>query len=637
MTAHLSPYEYFGNVGRQQIRVLLIHPDKSLLTASGQRLPHFTLKVVSLAEEIQDLPNQDPDAPPMYYSALSYVWGDQSKLYPIAMDYALFEVGENLFAAIAHLLKNFPPPYWIDAICINQNNLDEKGIQIVQMGEVYRKAKRVLVWLGPGDAQRGKVIAQVNEMGKRALETNIEMLTAEKLKQWPEFGADEHLNSIRTDLEKVIKSSPLNRGFHFGTFLDIMDNAWFGRAWIVQELSVARRDSVEFVCGFDQIPYENLAAGYKLVLLWYADMLRSIQSAGFLASRLYQLGNLPRPPSARAGTTLGFRKKYLERVERLDYITWKELLTSSYTLDSAEDLQCKDLRDRVYALVAMTNDNNAFLGPPQNFYKRTLQELYISVAEHLLSDGHMDILGLCRSPDRDPHLPSWVPDWSHPIRPPWSLYKEDKLFPAQPLSREDTLIHFSGPPNTLTLHVWLVDSILEVGADCPFPLSSFSWSNAKTLIADMKRFLAQSQRYTSDVAWRIPIGNKEQNTLMQTVPATNISIGAYEEMEKELPKWRPRSRFYGVALTSYVNMMWSMYECKVFISKMGYVGLCPATAKLGDGIYRIAGGHVPYVFRKVPEGGGEYTLVGEAYVEEIRLGEFAESPGADGKKIIKVV
>jgi hypothetical protein len=165
MTAHLSPYEYFGNVGRQQIRVLLIHPDKSLLTASGQRLPHFTLKVVSLAEEIQDLPNQDPDAPPMYYSALSYVWGDQSKLYPIAMDYALFEVGENLFAAIAHLLKNFPPPYWIDAICINQNNLDEKGIQIVQMGEVYRKAKRVLVWLGPGDAQRGKVIAQVNEMG----------------------------------------------------------------------------------------------------------------------------------------------------------------------------------------------------------------------------------------------------------------------------------------------------------------------------------------------------------------------------------------------------------------------------------------------------------------------------------------
>ena len=126
MTAHLSPYEYSGSVGRQQIRVLLIHPDKSLRTASGQQLPHFTLKVVSLAEEIEGLPSQDPNDPPVYYSALSYVWGDQSKLYQIAIDYALFEVGENLFAAIAHLLKNFPPPYWIDAICINQRNADEK-------------------------------------------------------------------------------------------------------------------------------------------------------------------------------------------------------------------------------------------------------------------------------------------------------------------------------------------------------------------------------------------------------------------------------------------------------------------------------------------------------------------------------
>jgi hypothetical protein len=633
-----APYEYVGEVGPKRIRVLLIHPDKSLRTASGQRLPHFTLKVVPLAEEIRDLPNQDPDAPPVYYSALSYVWGNQQKLYPIAIDDKLFQVGENLFAAIAHLLKHFPPPYWIDAICINQRNPAEKGEQIIQMGEVYRKAKRVLVWLGPGDAQRGKVIAQVDEMGKQALGANIEVLTAEKLKQWPEFGADEHLNGIKTDLEKVIKSSSLNRDFPFGAFLDLMDNAWFERAWIVQELSVARRDSVIFVCGFDRIPYENLAAGYKLILLWYADHLRSIQSTGFWPSRLYHLGILPRPPNARAGTTLGFRKNYMERMERMDHMTWKELLTSSYTLDSAKGLQCKDLRDRIYALVAMTNDDTTFLGPAQNFYKRTLQKLNISVAKHLVSDGHMDILSLCRSPDRHSSLPSWVPDWSHSIRPPWGLYKEDKLFPTQPLSREDASVHFSGPSNTLVLHVWPIDSIHAVGADCPFRLSSFSWRSANTLIADIKHFLAQSGHYvSSDVIWRIPIGNKEQTTLAQTVIATDISIGAYNEMENELSKWRPGSRIYGAALTSYINMMWSMHDCKAFISKTGYVGLCPASAKEGDGIYRVAGGHVPYVLREVPGGGGDYTLVGEAYVEEIIHGEFAESAGADGGRMLKVV
>jgi hypothetical protein len=40
-------------------------------------------------------------------------------------------------------------PIWIDAICINQQDNEEKDHQVQHMGEIYRNAKLVVVWLGP--------------------------------------------------------------------------------------------------------------------------------------------------------------------------------------------------------------------------------------------------------------------------------------------------------------------------------------------------------------------------------------------------------------------------------------------------------------------------------------------------------
>lgn len=37
---------------------------------------------------------------------------------------------------------------WIDAICINQKDTDEKNIQIPLMGDIYKTASQVVVWLG---------------------------------------------------------------------------------------------------------------------------------------------------------------------------------------------------------------------------------------------------------------------------------------------------------------------------------------------------------------------------------------------------------------------------------------------------------------------------------------------------------
>ncbi|KAF2000489.1 hypothetical protein P154DRAFT_434601, partial [Amniculicola lignicola CBS 123094] len=86
------------------------------------------------------------------YSALSYTWGNfNQEQYPITLDGQIFYVLANLFTALKTLLRcERSRVWWIDAICINQEDLDEKvHQQIPLMTEVYSRAQTVETWLGP--------------------------------------------------------------------------------------------------------------------------------------------------------------------------------------------------------------------------------------------------------------------------------------------------------------------------------------------------------------------------------------------------------------------------------------------------------------------------------------------------------
>jgi len=90
-----------------------------------------------------------------WYFALSYVWGEGSALekrHEIILDGCRFPVTANVHAAL-HENRSFaswPLRLWIDSICIDQENLDEKDGQISLMREIYHLATLVVVSLGPG-------------------------------------------------------------------------------------------------------------------------------------------------------------------------------------------------------------------------------------------------------------------------------------------------------------------------------------------------------------------------------------------------------------------------------------------------------------------------------------------------------
>jgi hypothetical protein len=83
------------------------------------------------------------------YEALSYVWGDVHPPQSIFISDDHLVVTPNLHAALIQLRDaSFPRVIWIDAVCINQADTDEKEDQIQSMAKIYGLAKRVIVWLG---------------------------------------------------------------------------------------------------------------------------------------------------------------------------------------------------------------------------------------------------------------------------------------------------------------------------------------------------------------------------------------------------------------------------------------------------------------------------------------------------------
>lgn len=92
-------------------------------------------------------PSQSPD-----YEALSYVWGDTIHYgQPLLLGGIAVWVTDNLALALRSLRR--PSSWrtlWVDALCINQDDPQERCQQVDMMGHIYREASGVVIFLGGG-------------------------------------------------------------------------------------------------------------------------------------------------------------------------------------------------------------------------------------------------------------------------------------------------------------------------------------------------------------------------------------------------------------------------------------------------------------------------------------------------------
>ena len=87
------------------------------------------------------------------YEALSYVWGSNDLCHAIICDEKALRVPRNLYRALHFLRrKTRSRLLWVDAVCIDQSNAEEKDFQIPLMRDIYSQARRSLIWLGEASA-----------------------------------------------------------------------------------------------------------------------------------------------------------------------------------------------------------------------------------------------------------------------------------------------------------------------------------------------------------------------------------------------------------------------------------------------------------------------------------------------------
>ena len=113
-----------------QIRIVQLFP--------GRWLDNIHCQLMNVA--LDENPN---------YQALSYVWGHPEDTVALTVNGLNFQATRNLVAALRRLRSSMKPQtLWVDALCINQSDMDEKTGQILIMDKIYKGASCVQVFLG---------------------------------------------------------------------------------------------------------------------------------------------------------------------------------------------------------------------------------------------------------------------------------------------------------------------------------------------------------------------------------------------------------------------------------------------------------------------------------------------------------
>ena len=399
----------------QHIRILLLHP-------SGVReddpihceLKHLRLPVANGSadpvfepEDAQPIDEHSASLPLEWgeddYEALSYSWGDGPEQHEIICDRRVLKVRSNLYHALQQLrLRTRTRRLWVDAICINQEDLQEKSEQVAIMTTIFRGALHGVVWLGEDSAP--------SEM-RRCF--NFFEQVAAVIPYHNYYQRNNTLKEVDNIALDVLGSKPVrSKG---GVFFeggcprilsDFFSRSWFRRRWIVRELFSNPRAVV--LCGQQSIGWGTMAKAtarfFDLDPRWFDHSNVSNTISKSVRDSLGPATHLIRPPKLQASMNVMNKGSpfYESNVEERSLIPY---------LEAFADFECRDDRDRVFGLLSL--GSSTF----EPNYRLSVEEVYKRFAAHTVTTPHGATHWLLQSAavrlrfSTTSSLPSWVPDW----------------------------------------------------------------------------------------------------------------------------------------------------------------------------------------------------------------------------------
>ncbi|EON68047.1 hypothetical protein W97_07195 [Coniosporium apollinis CBS 100218] len=544
------------------------------------------------------------------YEALSYTWGDSDHTRTITLNGHAYQVTSNLYSALQHLRHaDKERRIWVDAVCINQSDLEEKNLMVQQMHLIYHRADLTLVWLGERSRDSDLALDLVclqGQNGELCIDPAIESELEQKLLA-----------------EKDVTEESRER---WEALAGLFGRPYWTRVWIVQELVWSYYITV--VCGERQMPFNCFRLAHFTIWGIFdrsRPLLTSLSGSIFVGLRgmrtighIVQIHNCLFEPSRPLGSILS----YLRR--------------------------CKatDPRDKVYGCITL-----AELPLPKGLevrYNLSPAEAYTNAARALIEhDKSLKILSSCEDHDLDqdvpeyltsidgcqrhniPELPSWAPNWGRPrlgvplpgdyevLSLVSEIFREDPYFAS---GASKPYYKFLDDQMSLVVRGFVLDGVVEVGSDF------YGIGGHRDFLLDAvnscSRWPVAGVRYGSglvDSLIHTMTGNRHGG-------GTKFPRGFIPNLENsEDPEVQDN-----IARTT---------SGRVFlISSQGLLGLGPRNTQVNDRLCIIAGCHVPVVLRQVRRAGGHdgdgcitvtheetayYHVVGGAYVHGVMEGELA--------------
>ena len=319
------------------------------------------------------------------FFAISYTWGDPNLQTTISVNKQSITVRRSCYYALWQArLHNMESYIWIDSVCINQADLDEKGAQVALMASIYASSHKVLACIGDSDEHSDAVQQATEMLGSEAARIDFDFDQDAILACFASW-IREHKKDYLPEL--------------LPSYQRFCERPYFSRLWIAQELH-AGDIYVEFLCGEKCIDWQHL---------WLLDDVMAIYCSMAQGWSISTIGKLRSLLQAPADALHPFPA----------YLMW------------AKELLCQEPRDRVYGTLGIVDWSAHDLKVPIPDYRRSTWDIGVDLLKMMLSIRRpylteVDyITSALRLTKDDPRAAAWLHQRSlnirddHPARNIW--------------------------------------------------------------------------------------------------------------------------------------------------------------------------------------------------------------------------
>lgn len=528
------------------------------------------------------------------YEALSYTWGtpgNEEHVYvtdpadPLRTP-SWLRIRANLASALRHL--RYPDrqrTLWVDAISINQANIDERGRQVKRMSQIYPLSENVIIWIGTESEDSTHALETLQYFSEQ-----VEYIISHRWGDAP--------NAQERDWWRDGHTLPYDEKTWKSIF-SLLQRSWFERVWVLQEaLSCSR---VLLQCGRDSIPWVNVRKAL-LVLRQKTSVL---------------------PPDIR-GRLFAYARGLMA----------PPLASSEHLLLWTRNQKCTEPQDRIYGILGLLDPR--IVAKIEVDYSIPIWKTYsqLVLAEKEVYQK-LNMLNHCNIMTRCEGCPSWVPNWDQPIEGANTGHLSIRRFYAS--ARSSAVAKLIEPAYHLQVAARRVATIWRVGHKL-----TGTFAEVIDEILDWAPKEPRSDIYVSgglsiDAYVEVLVRGRTSDRAQGNNPCPSIRrlselltrAIASAELDDEVARefkdcffvneclFTTREGYLGVSAKG-------LREGKLSFSDLSLVTYHLLISKPDDEVSVLLGCDFPMVLR--PRGSNRYEVVGPCFVHGLMLGEALKPP-----------